>query len=52
MWGDRKKHEELRNNLGVQKKLLCWFGHIQRREAEKWVKRCTILDVGRKKPNR
>ena len=49
---DRKRSDELLSRLGiegVEKKIqrgrLRWFGHVERKNEEDWVKKCTKLDV-------
>ena len=47
MLNERKKNEELRELLGLEpvsfmiKKIrLRWFGHVERKDDNDWVKRC------------
>ena len=49
---DRKRSDELLGRLGiecVEKKIqrgrLRWFGHVERKNEEDWVKKCTKLNV-------
>ena len=49
---DRKRSDELLSRLGiecVEKKIqrgrLRWFGHVERKNEEDWVKKCTKLNV-------
>ena len=49
---DRKRSDELLSHLGiecVEKKIqrgrLRWFGHVERKNEEDWVKKCTKLNV-------
>jgi len=48
----RKKSEELRHPLGlepvsfmIKKGRLRWFGHVERKDDNDWVKRCITLEV-------
>jgi len=49
---DRKKSEELRELLGlepvslmIKKSRLRWFGHVERKFDNYWVKRCITWEV-------
>ena len=49
---DRKRSDELLSRLGIecvetkiQRGRLRWFGHVERKNEEDWVKKCTKLDV-------
>jgi len=49
---ERRSNEELRRRLGVaaiadvmRRNRLRWFGHVERKDDEDWVKRCTGLQV-------
>ena len=49
---DRKKSEELRELLGlepvsliIKKNRLRWFGHVELKDDNDWVKRCTAWEV-------
>ena len=49
---DRKKSEELRELLGlepvslmIKKSRLRWFGHVERKDDNDWVKRCITWEV-------
>jgi len=49
---ERKKSEELRKLLGlepvslmIKKSRLRWFGHLERKDDNDWVKRCKTLEV-------
>ena len=49
---DRKPSDELLSHLGIecvetkiQRGRLRWFGHVERKNEEDWVKKCTKLDV-------
>jgi len=49
---ERKKSEELRELLGlepvslmIKKSRLRWFGHVERKDFNDWVKRCITLEV-------
>ena len=48
----RKKSEELRELLGlelvslmIKKSRLRWFGHVERKDDNDWVKRCIMWEV-------
>ena len=50
---ERKKSEELRELLGlepvslmIKKSRLRWFGHVERKDDNDWVKRCIMWEVG------
>ena len=49
---DRKRSDELLNRLGIecvenkiQRGRLRWFGHVERKEENNWVKKCTRMNV-------
>ena len=48
---ERKKSEELRELLGLEqvnmmkKSRLRWFGHVERKDDNDWVKRCMTWEV-------
>ena len=49
---ERKKSEELRELLGLEpvslmfkKSRLIWFGHVERKDDNDWVRRCTTWEV-------
>ena len=48
---ERKKSEELRELLGlepslmIKKSRLRWFGHVERKDDNDWVKRCITWEV-------
>ena len=49
---ERKKSEELRELLGleavslmIKKSRLRWFGHVERKDDNDWVKRCIMWEV-------
>jgi len=49
---ERKKSEELRELLGlepvslmIKKSRLGWFGHVERKDDNDWVKHCTTWEV-------
>jgi hypothetical protein len=49
---ERKKSEQLREMLGleavslvIRKGRLRWFGHVDRKDDDDWVKRCTVMEV-------
>ena len=49
---DRKKSEELRELLGlepvslmIKNSRLRWFGHVERKDDNDWVKRCITWEV-------
>ena len=49
---ERKKSEELRKLLGlepvslmIKKSRLRWFGHLERKDDNDWVKRCKTWEV-------
>ena len=43
---ERKKSEELRELLGLdQKSRLRWFGHVERKDDNDWVKGCITWEV-------
>ena len=49
---ERKKSEELRKLLGlepvslmIKKSRLRWFGHVERKDDNDWVKRCITWEV-------
>jgi len=49
---ERKKNEELRELLGlepvslmIKKSMLRWFGHVERKDDNDWVKRCITWEV-------
>ena len=49
---ERKKSEELRELLGLEpvslmmkKSRLRWFGHVERKDDNDWVKRCITWEV-------
>ena len=49
---ERKKSEELRELLGlepvslmIRKSRLRWFGHVERKDDNDWVKRCITWEV-------
>jgi len=49
---ERKKNEELRELLGlepvsmmIKKSRLRWFGHVERKDDNDWVKRCIMWEV-------
>ena len=49
---ERKKSEELRELLGlepislmIKRSRLRWFGHVERKDDNDWVKRCTTWDA-------
>ena len=49
---ERKKSEELRELLGlepvslmIKKSRLRWFGHVERKDDNDWVKRCITREV-------
>jgi len=51
---ERKKSEELREllrlepvNLMIKKSRLRWFGHVERKDDNDWVKRCITWEVER-----
>jgi hypothetical protein len=54
---DKITSAELRSRAGVKaidfvlrRKRLRWFGHVERKEEEDWVKKCMYLDVDGKRP--
>src|SRR5580700_2994037 len=54
---ERQTNIELRSRFGVEsivevvrRNRLRWFGHVQRRSDDDWVKRCTMLEVEGRKP--
>lgn len=54
---DRKTSAELRKRIGVEaindvmrRNRLRWFGHVERKLDDDWVKRCMNLDVGGLRP--
>ena len=54
---DRKSSKELRDGVGVEeitevcrRSRLRWFGHVERKEDDDWVKKCTVLEVEGKRP--
>ena len=49
---DRKRSDELLSHLGIecvenkiQRARLRWFGHVERKEKNDWVKKCTRMNV-------
>ena len=49
---DRKRSYELLSRLGIacvenkiQREKLRWFGHVERKEENNWVKKCTRMNV-------
>ena len=49
---DRKRSDELLSHLGIecvenkiQRARLRWFGHVERKEENDWVKKCTRMKV-------
>ena len=54
---ERRKNTDLRNRMGVEdivsvcrKGRLRWFGHVERKADDDWVKKCTRLEVDGKRP--
>lgn len=54
---DKKRSSEMRKKMGVEpidvvmrRNRLRWFGHVQRRNEDEWLKRCTKMEVPGKKP--
>src|SRR5580658_2503482 len=54
---ERQTNIELRSRFGIEsivevvrRNRLRWFGHVQRRSDDDWVKRCTMLEVEGRKP--
>ena len=54
---DRIRSVDLLNRLGIEavkialkRGRLRWWGHVERREETNWLKKCTKLQVGGKKP--
>ena len=50
--GNRVTSEELRNRLGIEavteivrRGRLRWFGHVERKADDDWVKKCTKVEV-------
>ena len=55
---DKCTNSDVRTRLGIaiRKSRLQWFGHVERKADEDWVKRCTEMEVegrgGRGRPKR
>ena len=54
---ERQTNIELRSRFGVEsivevvrRNRLRWFGHVQRKSDDDWVKRCAMLEVEGRKP--
>ncbi|MBJ3201397.1 hypothetical protein JGB54_23255, partial [Salmonella enterica subsp. enterica serovar Agona] len=54
---DRRASAELREQLGVEavsdvlrRNRLRWFGHVERKAHDDWVKKCTVMEVEGKRP--
>ena len=54
---DERPSEELRQRIGIEnirdivrRGRLLWYGHVQRKEEEDWVKKITQLDMPGRRP--
>ncbi|MBJ5627073.1 hypothetical protein JGG67_22900, partial [Salmonella enterica subsp. enterica serovar Derby] len=54
---DRRASAELREQVGVEavsdvlrRNRLRWFGHVERKAHDDWVKKCTVMEVEGKRP--
>ncbi|MBJ5496486.1 hypothetical protein JGG50_25215, partial [Salmonella enterica subsp. enterica serovar Typhimurium] len=49
---DRRASAELREQVGVEavsdvlrRNMLRWFGHVERKAHDDWIKKCIVMDV-------
>jgi len=54
---ERKTSNELRSRFGIEsivdvvrRNRLRWFGHVQRKSEDDWIRKCTVLEVEGRKP--